>query len=127
MKRAAIVTAAGKTPIYGEFEEPIEREGEEIIALRAAALSNLTRSRASGAHYSSTGSFPAVAGTDGVGFSHCIHAIEERERTVRSNQGCAGRERVPVPRSVPASGSRYVGRRKAQAGDDHDSRHHVFV
>ena len=41
--------------------------GEEIIPIRAAALSNLTKSRASGAHYSSSGIFPAVAGGDSVG------------------------------------------------------------
>jgi len=65
--KAAIVTAAGKTPIYGDFDMPVAKEGEQIIAVRAAALSNLTKMRASGAHYSSAGIFPAVAGTDGVG------------------------------------------------------------
>ncbi|RXH57117.1 quinone oxidoreductase family protein [Granulicella sibirica] len=67
--KAAIVTAAGKTPIYADFDNPIAKDGEEIISVRAAALSNLTRSRASGAHYSSTGVFPAIAGTDGVGLT----------------------------------------------------------
>jgi len=65
--KAAIVIAAGKTPIYGDFDKPLAKEGEEIISVRAAALSNLTKGRASGSHYSSTGMFPAVAGTDGVG------------------------------------------------------------
>jgi NADPH:quinone reductase-like Zn-dependent oxidoreductase len=65
--KAAIVTAAGKTPIYGEFEAPIAGAGEELISVRASALSNLTKSRASGAHYSAAGTFPAIAGTDGVG------------------------------------------------------------
>jgi NADPH:quinone reductase-like Zn-dependent oxidoreductase len=67
--KAAIVTAAGKTPIYGDFDKPIAKPGEEIISVRAAALSNLTKARASGAHYSSSGIFPAVAGTDGVGLT----------------------------------------------------------
>ncbi|SNS36429.1 NADPH:quinone reductase [Granulicella rosea] len=67
--KAAIVTAVGKSPIYGEFQKPTAKEGEILVAVRAAALSNLTRSRASGAHYSSTGIFPAVAGTDGVGLA----------------------------------------------------------
>ena len=67
--KAAIVLAAGKTPIYGDFDNPVAQEGQELIAVRAAALSNLTRSRASGAHYSSAGIFPAVAGTDGVGLT----------------------------------------------------------
>ena len=65
--KAAIVSAKGKTPVYGDFETPVAKDGLELISVRAAALSNLTKSRASGAHYSSAGTFPAVAGTDGVG------------------------------------------------------------
>lgn len=65
--KAAIVTAAGRTPIYGDFDRPVAQDGEQIISVRAAALSNLTKSRASGAHYSSAGIYPAIAGTDGVG------------------------------------------------------------
>ena len=67
--KAAIVTAPGKTPLYGDFDKPVAKDGEEIISVKAAALSNLTKSRASGAHYSSAGIFPAVAGTDGVGLT----------------------------------------------------------
>jgi NADPH:quinone reductase-like Zn-dependent oxidoreductase len=67
--KAAIVTAAGKTPIYGDFNTPIAQPGEELISVRASALSNLTKSRAVGTHYSSSGIFPAVAGTDGVGLT----------------------------------------------------------
>jgi NADPH:quinone reductase-like Zn-dependent oxidoreductase len=67
--KAAIVTAAGKVPIYGDFDTPIAKPGEELISVRASALSNLTKSRATGSHYSSSGVFPAVAGTDGVGLT----------------------------------------------------------
>jgi NADPH:quinone reductase-like Zn-dependent oxidoreductase len=65
--KAAIVTAAGKTPIYGDFETPVAKEGEELIRVRASALTNLTKSRAAGTHYSADGVYPAIAGTDGVG------------------------------------------------------------
>jgi len=65
--KAAIVTGAGKTPIYGEFNEPELKAGEELIHVTASALSQLTKGRASGAHYSSAGQFPAIAGVDGVG------------------------------------------------------------
>ncbi|WP_158823767.1 zinc-binding alcohol dehydrogenase family protein [Granulicella sp. S156] len=67
--KAAVVPAAGKAPIYGDFETPIAQAGEELISVRASALSQFTRSRASGAHYSSDGDFPAVAGSDGVGIT----------------------------------------------------------
>jgi NADPH:quinone reductase-like Zn-dependent oxidoreductase len=65
--KAAIVLGAGQTPVYGDFAEPVPSPGEQRIAVTAAALSPLVKSRASGAHYSSSGRFPFVAGVDGVG------------------------------------------------------------
>jgi NADPH:quinone reductase-like Zn-dependent oxidoreductase len=67
--KAAVVHGAGKIPVYGDFEQPIALAGEQLISVRASALSPLTKSRASGAHYSAAGEFPAVAGTDGVGLA----------------------------------------------------------
>jgi NADPH:quinone reductase-like Zn-dependent oxidoreductase len=67
--RAAVVTAAGKVPVYGDFEAPIAKPGEELISVRASALSQFSKSRASGSHYSSGGGFPAVAGSDGLGIT----------------------------------------------------------
>jgi NADPH:quinone reductase-like Zn-dependent oxidoreductase len=65
--KAAIVRGAGQTPVYGEFGEPTPTEGESRIAVTAAAISQVVKSRASGAHYSSSGAFPFVVGIDGVG------------------------------------------------------------
>ena len=65
--KAAVVTAAGKTPVYGDFATPVAKAGEELIAVRTSALSQFSKSRASGSHYSSAGGFPLVAGSDGVG------------------------------------------------------------
>jgi NADPH:quinone reductase-like Zn-dependent oxidoreductase len=67
--KAAVVTAAGKVPVYEDFEAPIEKPGEELVAVRASALSQFSKSRASGSHYSSNSDFPAVAGADGVGIT----------------------------------------------------------
>jgi NADPH:quinone reductase-like Zn-dependent oxidoreductase len=67
--KAAIVAGAGKTPVYGDFDTPIAKGGEELISVRASALSQFSKSRASGSHYSSDGDFPAVAGVDGVGLT----------------------------------------------------------
>jgi NADPH:quinone reductase-like Zn-dependent oxidoreductase len=67
--KAAVVTAAGKSPVYGNFETPTAKPGEELISVRASALSHFTKSRASGAHYSSDGGFPLVPGVDGVGLT----------------------------------------------------------
>ena len=65
--KAAVVTAPGQSPIYADFPEPAAAPGLERIAISAAALSPLTKSRATGAHYSASGAFPAIAGVDGVG------------------------------------------------------------
>lgn len=65
--KAAIITAAGKSPVYGDFRQPVASEGNEVITVSASALSQFSKSRSSGAHYSSDVMFPAVAGADGVG------------------------------------------------------------
>jgi NADPH:quinone reductase-like Zn-dependent oxidoreductase len=65
--KAAIVVEAGKPPIYGDFREPAPVPGEVQLSVSAAALSQVVKSRASGAHYSSSGQLPFVVGIDGVG------------------------------------------------------------
>jgi NADPH:quinone reductase-like Zn-dependent oxidoreductase len=65
--KAAIVRAAGQAPVYADFPAPEARPGENRIRVKAAALSPLTKSRASGAHYSASHEFPFVPGVDGVG------------------------------------------------------------
>jgi NADPH:quinone reductase-like Zn-dependent oxidoreductase len=65
--KAAIVLKAGQTPIYGDFDEPTGSDDETRVAVTAAAISQVVKSRASGSHYSSTGQFPFVVGVDGVG------------------------------------------------------------
>ena len=65
--KAAVVTAAGKTPVYGDFPTTVAKAEQELVSVRASALSQFSKSRASGSHYSSGGGFPLVAGSDGVG------------------------------------------------------------
>jgi NADPH:quinone reductase-like Zn-dependent oxidoreductase len=65
--KAAIIRAAGNKPTYGEFDAPIPAPGTEIISVSASALSQFSKSRSSGSHYSSDAKFPVIAGADGVG------------------------------------------------------------
>ncbi|HVY21245.1 MAG TPA: zinc-binding alcohol dehydrogenase family protein [Bauldia sp.] len=65
--KAAIVRAIGEAPIYAEVAEPLVSPGEQRVTVTAAAVSHVTRSRASGTHYSASGEFPFVIGIDGVG------------------------------------------------------------
>ena len=46
--KAGIMTAAGKPPVYGDFNEPVASEGKELIAVSASALSQFSKSRSSG-------------------------------------------------------------------------------
>jgi NADPH:quinone reductase-like Zn-dependent oxidoreductase len=65
--KAAIVTGPGVLPTFGEFANPVAQEGFDLVTVKAAALSNLTRGRAAGSHYSSDNVYPFVPGVDGVG------------------------------------------------------------
>ncbi len=65
--KAAVVLGPGGTPAYADFPAPTPAEEERLIEVTAAALTQLARGRASGAHYSSSGTYPFVAGVDGVG------------------------------------------------------------
>jgi NADPH:quinone reductase-like Zn-dependent oxidoreductase len=65
--KAAVVISPDTKPIYGEFHSPVWREGLEIITVTAAALTNLTKGRAAGSHYSADNHYPFIPGVDGVG------------------------------------------------------------
>ncbi len=65
--KAAVVPGPNQTPIYGDFDDPTPQDGFTIVEVAASALSNATRARATGSHYSTAGNFPLVPGIDGVG------------------------------------------------------------
>lgn len=103
--KAAVVTAAGKTPRYLDFKDPTQAPGTELITVRAAALTHLTKGRASGSHYSADGVFPAVAGVDGVGLTsdgrRVFFALPEApfgamaEKTIVLAERC-----IPIPDNI---------------------------
>ena len=64
---AAVITAYDTPPAYGDHPEPVAgSDNEMVVEVLAAGLHRLTRSKANGTHYSSTGTFPLVPGADGV-------------------------------------------------------------
>lgn len=65
--KAAVVQSAGQAPIYGDFPAPSANSGQDRIKVRAAAISQLARARASGKHYSTAATYPFVVGVDGAG------------------------------------------------------------
>lgn len=67
--KAAVVQHAGQTPVYGEFTDPIATENQQLIEVKAAAISHVVKSRVAGKHYSFNGVEPFIAGIDGTGFT----------------------------------------------------------
>ncbi|GAA4607871.1 NADPH:quinone reductase-like Zn-dependent oxidoreductase [Actinoplanes octamycinicus] len=64
---AAVLSASDTPPAYREHPEPVAaEENEMVVEVLAAGLHHLTRSKATGSHYSSAGAFPLVPGADGV-------------------------------------------------------------
>ena len=65
--KAAIVERPGQPPVFGSFDDPAPAPGLGVVRVNAAAISHVTKGRASGAHYSAGGGLPQVPGLDGVG------------------------------------------------------------
>lgn len=65
--KAAVIWEEGALPVYGDFARPTLEMDEIDVSVTGAALSHVTRSRASGTHYSASAQLPFVPGIDGVG------------------------------------------------------------
>ena len=103
---AAVVTSFDSPPTYQEFAEPVaQRPDEQVVDVVAAALFPLARSKAAGAHYTSTGELPVVPGVDGVvrdARGQLLYTVLDdtafgtfAERTVVRSDRC-----VPLPEGV---------------------------
>jgi NADPH:quinone reductase-like Zn-dependent oxidoreductase len=66
---AALVEDFKSPPRYREIPTPAPKQGELLLKVRAAALSNLVRGQANGSHYSSGTTLPFTPGNDGVGIA----------------------------------------------------------
>lgn len=64
--KAAILRSADSIPVYGDFAEPDADEGSQIVDLVAAGIHQVTRSAATGRHYSQAGVFPVIPGLNAV-------------------------------------------------------------
>jgi NADPH2:quinone reductase len=64
--KAAVIQTISSPPRWDEFDEPDQRDGEELVQVGAAALTNFARFSAARTQRSEAG-LPFVAGADGVG------------------------------------------------------------
>ena len=65
--KAAVIKQPGTAPTYEDFDEPVRDEGLVSVAVTASSLSQITKSRATGKHYSASGLTRFIPGIDGVG------------------------------------------------------------
>jgi len=66
--KAAVLEQLGQSPKYKDFPTPEVQNNEQLlIKVKAAAVKNLDKLRASGTHYASYTELPVVVGMDGVG------------------------------------------------------------
>jgi len=66
--KAAVIEKLGDIPQYKDVPHPeIQNENQIVLHVKAAAVKNLDKIRASGDHYASHKELPAIVGMDGVG------------------------------------------------------------
>lgn len=101
---AAVVNILGQPPQYQDFPDPVAEPGEVVVKMLAAGLHPVVKSRASGAHYSSSGKVPLVPGIDGVGefggkLAYCFGSREGlgtmAEKTIARPENC-----FPLPEGL---------------------------
>ncbi|NTD96350.1 zinc-binding alcohol dehydrogenase family protein [Agrobacterium tumefaciens] len=118
--KAAVVYQMGEMPQYADFPEPIVHNDDEVlITVKASAIKQLDKSRASGKHYSATAdkSEAIVPGGDGVGlledgtrvFAMGISgmmaekAVVDRRRMVKLPDGIDDATAAALPNGVAGS------------------------
>ena len=66
--KAAVLKQLGEAPQFSDFKDPvIENNQQLLLSVKAAAIKNIDRLRASGKHYASYKEVPVVVGIDGMG------------------------------------------------------------
>ena len=68
--KAAVAHEVGGVPRYEDFPDPVPREGEVLIRVRAVAVENVDKAIVSGKHYAAgryLTEFPMIPAFDGVG------------------------------------------------------------
>jgi NADPH:quinone reductase-like Zn-dependent oxidoreductase len=101
--QAALVDAFGTSPRFGEIEIPTPAEGEVLVRVEAAALTNLVRGQVAGSHYSAQPVFPAVPGNDGVGTlpdGTRVYFISPETGSMAQFSVVDRRRTIPIPASL---------------------------
>ncbi|MBF4515914.1 zinc-binding alcohol dehydrogenase family protein [Flavobacterium sp. ANB] len=118
--KAAVIYTKGEMPKYAEFPEPIiENENEVLISVKAVAITNLDKGKASGKHYSSENENQNgfVVGSDCIGLLEngtrvyargisgtiAEKAVVEKNRMVQLPDGISNATAAAMPNAVAGS------------------------
>jgi len=118
--KAAVIYTKGEMPKYAEFAEPIvQNDNEVLIAVKAVAITNLDKRKASGKHYSSENENQKgfVVGSDAIGFledgtrvyargitgTMAEKAVVEKNRMVPLPDGISNATAAAMPNAVAGS------------------------
>lgn len=132
--KAAVIYTKGEMPKYAEFPEPIvQNENEVLISVKAVAITNLDKGKASGKHYSSENETQNgfVVGSDGVGLLEdgtrvygrgisgtiAEKAVVEKNRMVLLPEGISNETAAAMPNAVAGSAMALKFRAGIQPGE----------
>jgi NADPH:quinone reductase-like Zn-dependent oxidoreductase len=130
--KAAILTQLGTSPIYSDFPEPVPQTDEQLIVhVKAAAVHNLDKGRASGKHYASYSNLPTVVGFDGVGtledgtrvYAQGLTGMMAQKAIITKKQVTTLPDTLPfslaaaLPNAIMGSAMPLVNRAKLQKGE----------
>jgi len=133
--KAAVIFQKGEMPKYVEdFAEPkVQNENELLVSVKASAVKNLDKMRASGKHYSTQneGWTAKIVGGDGVGLLEdgtriyglgvsgmiAEKAIVEKERIVKLPEGIDNAMAAALPNAVMGSALALRFRTNLQKGE----------
>ncbi|OXA88373.1 quinone oxidoreductase family protein [Flavobacterium hercynium] len=132
--KAAVVYKKGAMPQYSEFPEPIvQSENEVLLCVKAVAITNLDKGKASGKHYSSENDSQNgfVVGSDAVGLLEdgtrvyargisgtiAEKAIVEKNRMVLLPDGISDATAAALPNAVAGSAMALKFRAGIKAGE----------
>ncbi|KIO54048.1 quinone oxidoreductase family protein [Flavobacterium hibernum] len=132
--KAAVVYKKGEMPKYAQFVEPIvQNENQILLSVKAVAITNLDKGKASGQHYSSQNDNQNgfVVGSDGVGLLEdgtrvyargisgtiAEKAIIDKNILVRLPEGITNAIAASLPNAVAGSAMALKFRANIQEGE----------
>lgn len=133
--KAAVIYKKGEMPKYAEFATPIpQNENEILLSVKAVAITNLDKAKASGKHYSSENKnhqSGTLIGSDGIGLLEdgtrvyargitgtiAEKAVVEKNRMVKLPEGISNAVAAAMPNAIAGSAMALRFRAGIQPGE----------